>query len=540
MKLKKISLIVLITVCSFAAAMLFAEDGKNPTCPDVVKVEVMRIGGQPFQEFKTFEAKVYPQIVVVTSDVAGKITEIKATEGNLVSKNLRMFVINDALAKEIKYLEAQVLKWQNELQRRRSWTKRNEQSEKQAAEMIAAAEAKVGEKKIEALTYIINAPHDGRIKSVKVTKDSEINEGDVLAEIENMGLMEAEIPISAEERAMFVDGQELLVGFAESDTRLKAVISHVYPDKLVLAIENKLKEIKEDYTVMFRMLKTEYKEAVILPESQLLKDVGGYFVYKVEWKYAKRASLKIGSITNGMCFIQEGLVAGDDIIIAEIISAGEGTVKDKFECVGSGVRVDKYIRGVRFIKVKAAKKPGEEVVTVRRERVEVPAENYFMAGLGAGIVYVNQTWWADVYKKGNLGFGAKLAYRLQNKLEFFTEISYMNTTGKIEPTEEETKFTNMPIYFGAKYLFSSGSKFTPFAGIAVLLDMITENNLIEKTNKSALGFAILAGVYFDITPKLSLDLCMKYDTIKFPIEGLETKADLSGIRLFLMFSYKFK
>jgi multidrug efflux pump subunit AcrA (membrane-fusion protein)/opacity protein-like surface antigen len=540
MKLKKITLIVLITVYSCAAALLIAEDSKNPACPDVVKVEVMRVGGQPFQEFKTFEAKVYPQIIVVTSDVAGKVTEVRVAAGNLVSKNLRMFVINDALAKEIKYLEAQVLKWQNELQRRRSWTKRNEQSEKQAAEMIAAAEAKVGEKKIEALTYIINAPKDGRIKSVKVTKDSEINEGDVLAEIENMGLMEAEIPISAGERAMFVDGQELLVGFAESDTRLKAVISHVYPDKLVVTIENKLKEIKENYTSMFRMLKAEHKEAVILPESQLLKDVGGYFVYKVDYKYAKRANLTIGSITNGMCFIQEGLAAGDDIIISEIISDKEGTVKDKFECVGSGVRVDKYIRGVRFIKVKAAKKPGEEVVTVRRERVEVPAENYFMAGLGAGIIYVNQTDWANVYKKGNLGFGVKLAYRLQNKLEFFTEMDYMNTTGELAPTGEDTKFTNMPIYFGAKYLFSTGSKFTPFAGVAGLLDMIRENNLIEKTSKNALGFSILAGVYFDITTNLSLDLCIKYDTIKFPVEGIETKADLSGARLFLMFSYKFK
>ncbi|MCI0470423.1 MAG: HlyD family efflux transporter periplasmic adaptor subunit, partial [Candidatus Aminicenantes bacterium] len=429
MNLKKISLVVLITICFVAAALLSAEDRKDSNCPDVVKVEVSKIVGQPFQEYKPFEAKVYPQIIPVTADVAGKVTEVKATAGNLVSKNLKMFVVNDALAKEIKYLEAQVLKWQNELQRRRSWVKRNEQSEKQAAAMIAEAEAKVGEKKIEALTYIIDAPYDGKIKTLKVNKDSEIAVGDVLAEIENSEVMEAVIPLSEEDRAMFIDGQELLVGFAEIDAQAKAVVSHVYKDGLVLSIENKLKEIKENYTVMFRMLKAEYKDAVIIPENLLLKDVGGYFVYKVEWKYAKRASLQIGSISNGMCFVREGLSAGDEIIISEISSANLGTIKNKFECVGNGVRVDKYIRGVRFIKVKAAKKPGEEPAAVVQERVEVPVENYFMAGLGAGIVYVNQTWWADVYKKGNFGFGAKIAYRLQNKLEFFTEISYMNTTG---------------------------------------------------------------------------------------------------------------
>jgi opacity protein-like surface antigen len=98
----------------------------------------------------------------------------------------------------------------------------------------------------------------------------------------------------------------------------------------------------------------------------------------------------------------------------------------------------------------------------------------------------------------------------------------------------------MPIYLGAKYLFNLGAKFVPFVGVAGVVKRVTEDNVIAKASMNEFGFSIMAGTYFDITDQLSLDLCMKYDKIEFSIEGTDIKPDMSGARLFLMFTYKFK
>ena len=557
MNLKKACLVIvtILTIFLFTAALVSAEPTASK-CPKTVKVETEKIVGQQFQEYKVFRAKVFPEIIAVKSVVSGKISDVKVAAGDLVSRNLELVVIDDALAKEIKALEEEVQKWQRTLRARRNWKVRSEKAEKQAENMFKEAEVKLEVKKTTAVNYVITSPTDGKIKSLKVVKDGEIAAGQVVIEIENTQKMYAAVQISAEDLMLFFKGQGIPVKFTEIDEKYNAVVTEVTGGEIVLLVENKIKEIKVDYTFEFVMLKAEHKDAVVVAKNRLLEDETGKYVYKVEGKYAKRADLQIKAITDNRYLLAAGLAIGDEIIVSEILSAKGGTVKDQLECVGDKVKIKVLALDPetgKFKKVKAGEKRvvKKEVVKrekpvavkkpkVKKEKTALPTDNYFIFGAGPGIIYVNQTWWADVYSKGAIAYGMKLSYRLKNKFEIFGEVDYMQAKGEVIPTGEESKFTNIPVYLGGKYLFMTGSKLTPFAGVAAVLDMVTEVNVIGTESQNGLGLSIMAGLYLDITTKLTLDLCMKYDIMKYTLEKRENKADMSGARLFLMFSYKFK
>jgi opacity protein-like surface antigen len=568
MKSKK-TLLVTITVLTFflfSAVLVSAADAAETKCPKTIKVEVKKIAGQQFEEFKSFKAAVFPEISVVKTLVSGVVTDVKVSEGNLVSKNLEMLVIDEALAKQIKNLEAELKKNRKTLRSRQGWKERSKKAEQQAERWVKESEAKLAEKKAAVANYIIAAPMDGIIKSLKAVKDEKISEGAVIAEIENTGRMFARVQVTGEDLALFSQGQEIAIAFEEVKGTFAAVVTEISGNEILLTIENKVKDIKENYTLVFKLLKKVHQDAILVDKPWLLNDDAGDYIYKVEGKYAKRANVKITSVTGRDCLIAEGLSGGDEIIVSEIRDVELGAVKDQLECIRDGVKIKameidpetgKYVKRKPGVKKEAKKEVVKKQVVkkevvkkekpvkvkkpkVKKEKTAAPSQNYFMAGVGPGIFHVNQTWWAEVYSKANFGFGFKLAYVLQNKYELFGEFNYARAKGEIIPTGEETKFTNMPIYLGAKYLFNLGAKFVPFVGVAGVVKRVTEDNVIAKASMNEFGFSIMAGTYFDITDQLSLDLCMKYDKIEFSIEGTDIKPDMSGARLFLMFTYKFK
>jgi len=568
MKLKKTLLVTttILTLFLFSATLFSSSEEGETKCPKTIKVEVVKIVGQPFEEYKVFKAGVYPELTVLKSTVSGKITALKIAQGDLVSKNLELIVIDDGLAKQIKDLENEVDKNKTILRKRQGWKERSAKAEQQAERWVKEAEAKLAEAKAAMPNYTITAPADGQIKSLSAAVDAEVSEGDVLAEIENTGKMFAEIAVSGDDLALFSEGQQITVAFKEISDTYTAVVDAISDGKVILSIENKVKEIKENYTVMFKLLKEKHEKAVVVAKDYVIKDETGVYAYSVNGKYARRADLKITAMTGDDLLVAEGLAMGDEIIVSEILSAKEGTVKEAFECVRDNVKirpmvkdpvkgvfvkrkigVKKFVKKEPVVKEPVIKEPVKEEKPVKvkkpkvkKEKPAAPAENYFMAGVGPGIIYVNQTSWADVYSKGNIGFGLKLAYVLKNRFEFFGEVNYMSVTGEVyditstgvAPTGEESKFTNFPIYFGAKYLLNLGDKFTPFIGIAGVMSQITEDNIIAKESMSTFGASILIGTYFNITDQISLDLCLKYDRVKFTNEEFDVESDMSGARLF--------
>ncbi len=558
MYLKKIlkitgSVFVLLAIVLFSGA----EEVKFK-CPKTIKVEAIKLTGRQFKEYQVFTAKVYPEIIVVKFTVSGKITDVKVSEGNLISKDLEMIVINDALSEEIKSLENELTKWKKTLHARKNWKVRSEIAEKQAERKVKENREKLEETKLAALDYIIKSPAEGKIESLKVSRDSEISAGETAVEIEDSRKMFAKVPISSEDVSLFSTGQEILVVFEKIEAKYKAVVSGISDEEIVLAIENRVKEIKEGYSFKFKVLKAEHKDEVVLANESILKDDAGSFVYKVAGKYAKRAALTIGAVTGEGSMITEGLAVGDEIIVSEILSAKEGAVKETFECVRDNVKikiVEKDPETGKFTKRKAAEKKVAKKEVVKKEKIKVqkpkkpkkvkkekPAveeKNVITIGAGGGIYYVNQTSWSEVYKKASTVFAGRVSYQIKQKFELFAEFDYTKATGELPVTLDEITSTASLFYFGGNYLFKTGSMFQPYVGLSGVYASYGEETESGDVSDTAFGPGIQLGTYINFTKNLAANIVLKYDRLIFKNEVYDAEADMSGARLLLFFTYKF-
>jgi len=557
MKAKKV-LAIAGVVLLLLAPTLVAETAEVK-CPNKIKVEAAKVAGQKFMEYKVFQSKVNPEMIAVKSLVDGKVTDVKVAEGDLVSKGLEIFVLNEGLAAEIKSLEVDLKKWKRTLFLRKNWKVKSPKAEKQAESKIEKIKADIEARKAAVSDYTITAPADGKIKALKMEKGNDVQAGSVVAVIENKAKVVALLEVSAEDQALFSQGQVIPVLISKLEGEYEAQVEKVAGNKVVLAIPNKAREIKEDYAIKFKLLKKEHADAVVLPVQIIQKDDTGAFVYTVDGKFALKTALKVAAVTGKEAMIAEGVVAGDQVIITEIVSAKEGTVRDEFKCLKDKAKIAVMFKDAesgRFLKkkpVKKAKAAPVKKVKVEKKKVvkkkvekkpvvkkDKPAgQNHLVAGLGAGIFYVNQKNWADVYSKGNMVMGIKFAYQLQNKYEIFAEIDMMKATGELNPTLDETTVSSMPIYFGGKYLFNAGPKFQPYVGLAVVMASLKEENDFGEINENAIGASLMFGSYYHFSSNLSLDLVLKYDSLKFDIADFNEEADMSGARLMLFLSYKF-
>ena len=84
MKLKKTLIITALTLFFVASTLASTAEKVETKCPKTSKVEVLKIAGQQFKEYKAFKGKVSPAIIAVKSLVSGKVTDIKITEGDLI------------------------------------------------------------------------------------------------------------------------------------------------------------------------------------------------------------------------------------------------------------------------------------------------------------------------------------------------------------------------------------------------------------------------------------------------------------------------
>lgn len=540
MKLKKILVLsgVAILLVNFALVAQTTETG----CPEMVNVEVAKVAGQSFPAYSQFQARIRPEIIVIKTQVPGKLVDIKVSEGDLVSQGLDLVIIDEGLASAIKTLEAEVKRWEANLAVRKGWKTRDPKAEAQAIDKIKEAQKAVADKKAAAANYVIKSPVDGKVRTIKVTsidvtqESGTIVEKEVIVEIENSQVMLAEIAVPAEEKGIFIEGKEYLVSVAELGEKYPAIARGVTDTSLVLALDNKQKLLKEGFSLKLEMLKDYIVEnQVVIPVTWISKDGQGLFIYKLSGDYARKTYLNLGPIREKKVLVLEGLLLDDEVIISEILSPGQGLLKETLECVKDNGRVQVMVR--KYYKRKALKKGVEEVAGIEVEEEGVP--NVFKMALGGGIFDVPDPKWTDVYNKMNPLFGLRLGYEIKQRLEIFAEVDMMMAKGELFPTLIETEISALPIYLGARFIFAPQEKFNPYLGLAGIMASVREKTDVETIKDNSFGASIQVGGYFNFGQKLAMDIQARYDILTFTIEEFNEKVKLSGLRFMLFLTYKF-
>jgi len=515
---------------------------KKVKCPGRVKVQVEKIKEVDFKEYKDFSAIFNAETEVVTSTVSGTITDIRVYEDDLISKDWVIAVINNALKDEIENAEKEIKKWDTILFKRTHWKVRSKKDEKQAEEKINEAKLKLEEIKSKISNYIIKAPIEGKVKSLEVSKDTEVSEASIIAKIVNDKKMLAYITITELDKTMFSEGQKIPFKITGVEDVLYAEVTKVYEDKIFLLINNQDKIIQEGLNVTLHVLKKEHKNVIVLPTKDIFTDKEGAFVYIVSEKRAIKVYLKTGPEEKGKILILEGLSAGDEMIISEILSSKEGTLKEKFECLKDNVKIKimgKDLKTGKFIKLKLKKEVKKEEII--EKPVEKPIrKNSLDLGVGFGYCSMVDGIFKDVYSSGLFSVLLNISYNINYNYEIFLNIGYLNKKGIIEIVDEESTVIMMPIYIGGKYLFKTNSKIKPYIGIAGVIFRVKEENIYnpDASFENAFGLSLIGGVRLKISEKIDLFADMRYDFVKKSIENFDEKADLGGGKFHIGFVYK--
>jgi len=152
---------------------------------------------------------------------------------------------------------------------------------------------------------------------------------------------------------------------------------------------------------------------------------------------------------------------------------------------------------------------------------------------------ISDSLFKDLYGTGNLMFGGQVSFEIIEKYEIRGEVNYFRDTGKMPITEEEIKFTFMPIVLGMRYKVLKVSLISPYLGAGVDFISYKEDvpDRFEDVSESTTGYHVEAGSYIKMTGRFYIDLNVRY--IKADVEPFDEKIKLGGIRVGLGFVISF-
>lgn len=505
-------------------------------CPRKVKVQVREMVPQTFEEYKYFEKQVSPdQEVELTALLTGKVKEVLVSTGERVSKGQVLVIFDtDALEKEVASVQALVERWKKILRQRQNWKERSPRAEKQAEEKLEEAKQLLTEKETELSQGQVKAPFDGRIISV-VSPEESLETGALVLKMETDHTMKVEIDdIDAQ---FFTQDQEIKVSSKEFEETLLGVVT-IVDGETKIRIKNEGFKLSSGMKVNFRVLIKTYEEAMVLSESEILKDEKGPYVYIVAGKRASRRDLALGPVEKGKVLVFSGLEKGYEVIITNVDCLKEG----------KKIKVMVYDPESGILKPrKKVKKPVVKPVKIKevKPEVEIVEKKYFLrVAAGGGHSIMTGSAYTDSYGTGGFIGSISFAYPITKNIEIFLGGGYLSNTGKFagaDNPESEITSTMIPLYLGGRFFLKKIKKFRPYLGAAVAYYTIYEKytaDWLEDIDESGFGFAFFGGTLWEISSKLNLFFDLKYDYIKVsPLEG--DTADLSGLKPIIGLSIKF-
>lgn len=359
------------------------QEKKAEKCPRTVKVLVEEVNASTFLEYKGIKKHILPgKTDDFNTPIPGVIKRIEKSVGQEVKTGDVVVVMDEApIKKEIEAAKAKVKEWNRILFKRRNWKDRRKSAELQAEQIISKTTELITLKEEQLKQIAIKSPVDGKIDAIKVKEGDYISEGFVLGTIVN--IEKVKIPLD-----VYVDkvkeGQKIKIKIKELSKTVLGVVRKDRDGSTVIVVKNGDKQILHGMNAHFRVLLNEYKNVVVLPKEKILKEESGEgaFAYIVNGKRAKKVSLKTGLVEKGMVLILEGLSIGDEMIVSEILSAKEGTLKETLTCLQDNkkIKIMEFDEvDVKFVKRKKGKRPVKRVTKEEKkiekiEKKEIPVQ----------------------------------------------------------------------------------------------------------------------------------------------------------------------
>jgi RND family efflux transporter MFP subunit len=561
MNFKTVSRLLLsVVIVMFTVAIVWGAEQSGEKCPKTVKVLIEKIKGQTFLEYKNLEKTILPwKVDEFKSPIAGGIKKIETAVGSEVKTGDVLILLNDeSIKKEIAAAKIDLNKWKKELSKREHWKVRSERAERQAKINIKTYADLLAQKEEELEKIRVSSPMDGRIDTLKVKEGDFISEGFLMGIIVNIDKVVIPLDMYGD---LVSEGQQIKIDIKELSMSFDGVVQKDARGMVFIYIENPKKQILHGMTAQFRVLAKEYKNAVVMPQEKILKDESGDFVYVVDGKYARKAALKIGPVEKGMALILEGLSIDDEIIVSEVLSAKQGTLKEKMTCVSPNKKIvvlvfdkarGKYIKQKKVKPAAKKKKKVEKVKLVPKAEKKVPAVKpkpvkkkteprvfkKFRIGASVGFYKMSDANFDEVY--GSMtSFGLDISYMLSDKLDIWFYWGTSSKTAEIDWEEEDLKFRFTPLALDVRYFFKRTQRWDFFAGAGLNIYPFEDTNPIEDVKDKAFGFNILGGTYFNLNKSFALQLMLRYNLVKKTIESADNDLNMNSLEALFGIAFSF-
>ena len=166
------------------------------------------------------------------------------------------------------------------------------------------------------------------------------------------------------------------------------------------------------------------------------------------------------------------------------------------------------------------------------------AETGPVLALRAGGFFPADDVFREVYGT-SLSLAADLAVPLAGPLQLWAGAEFLNKTGLLPVSEEESKVRIMPLFAGLRLQFGQKSV-RPYLGAAAAYFMFHEENPIGEADDNALGLIAQAGFQARLGGAVWLDLFAGYRSATVRTDGEDPlEAKLDGFSAGLGLAYRF-
>lgn len=277
----------------------------------IFKVETKQIKFEDFSDSMNFTKKIYSnRELKLLSPVTGTIEKVLVIDGEWVTRGQRILYFSKlSIEREIEKSSRDVEKWQKILTARQNWKVREKSAEREAEKNLRNAK-KIFEANKKALGQLnVKTTIEGKVQKLVPAKEF-VKRGGFLAKIMDDYIMKILIPKGSEkyfneERALSISIKGVKGSFLGRVKKTKKGI--------IVLVNNPKLTLSNGMEARFKATK-KYKNLILLDKSDLSRDDGGYYVYKVKDKTGIKSYITVRRFADEKFLVKSGLTIADTII----------------------------------------------------------------------------------------------------------------------------------------------------------------------------------------------------------------------------------
>ena len=302
-----------------------------------VGVEVANVAVRPLQRSISAVGTLRSDnSVMLRPEVAGRIAEINFTEGGKVKKGDILIRLDDSIPKaQLQQAQASLALAESRNRRAAELSREgfiSKQARDEAASELKVQRAAVELSKAQLDKTVIQAPFDGLIGLRNVSVGDYVSPGADLVPIESVDPLKVDFRIPEQYLGSVYTGLKLTLSFhafpgqiREGQVGAISPVVDVGGRSLLLraTVPNADDTLRPGMFARVR-LQLSNAEALMVPETALSPSGDTQYVFKVEQGVARRVPVKIGLRREGMVELEEGVQAGDQVIVSGLQKVSDG------------------------------------------------------------------------------------------------------------------------------------------------------------------------------------------------------------------------